>query len=62
MYFVSAGAMYLIISGINGGSPLKNLLTRIPVGAFVYGALILVLDRDLREAVFKMVGRSGVSI
>jgi hypothetical protein len=53
--------MYLIISGINSGSPLKNLLIRIPAGAFFYGALVLVFDRDVRGAALKMLGRYGVA-
>lgn len=61
LYLLSAGAMYLIISRIDGGSPLRNLLTKIPAGAFFYGALILLLDRDVRSAVLKMMGRSGVA-
>jgi O-antigen/teichoic acid export membrane protein len=61
LYFFSAGAMYLIISGINSGSPLKNLLIRIPAGAFFYGALVLVFDRDVRGAALKMLGRYGVA-
>jgi len=60
LYLLSGGAMCLIISGINGGSPLKNLVTRIPAGALLYGALIFVLDRDVRGAVLRMVGRSRV--
>jgi O-antigen/teichoic acid export membrane protein len=58
LYLFSAGAMYLIVSAIDAGSPFRNLLTRIPAGAFLYGALILVFDRDVRGAVFKMVGRT----
>jgi O-antigen/teichoic acid export membrane protein len=58
LYLFSAGTMYLIVSAIDGGSPFKNLLIKIPVGAFFYGAMILVLDRDVRGGVLKMVGRT----
>ena len=61
LYLLSAGAMYLIIGGIDGGSPFKNLLAKIPAGALLYGGLIFILDRDVRGALLKMVRRSSLA-
>jgi hypothetical protein len=58
LYLLGAVGMYLIITSIDCGSPLRNLLMKIPVGAFSYGVLILLLDRKMRKTAVQMLGRN----
>jgi O-antigen/teichoic acid export membrane protein len=53
LYLFVATAMYLVIGLIDRGSPLGNLVTKIAVGAIIYTMLILVLDKNIRNAIFR---------
>jgi hypothetical protein len=46
--------MFLLIKDIDGGSPLRNLFIKIPVGAIFYALCIMIFDRDVRRIVLKM--------
>ena len=59
LYLGIGGAMYLIISAIDLRAPIYNLVAKISVGTVFYSVLVLILDRDLRIAVFRVIGRSG---
>jgi len=60
LYLVVAVAMYFAISVIDLGSPFGNLVTKIPAGALFYTVLILALDRDVRNAVYRTITRSVI--
>jgi O-antigen/teichoic acid export membrane protein len=53
LYIIVAIAMYFLITFINGGSPLSNLIIKIPVGAIFYITFILLLDTEVRRGVFR---------
>lgn len=53
LYLAIGSVMYLVINMVDGKSPLNNLITKIPAGAIIYTVLILVLDKDIRDAIFK---------
>lgn len=57
LYFFVAFAMYLVVKPINSGTPLLNLAARITAGSIFYTVLILALDRDVRNAAFRMISR-----
>jgi O-antigen/teichoic acid export membrane protein len=59
LYLAIAVAMYFVISTVHFKVPINNLIVKIPAGAVFYGGLVLILDKDVRTAVFRMVGRSG---
>ena len=53
LYIIVAMAMYFLITFINGGSPLSNLIIKIPIGAIFYITFILLLDTEVRRGVFR---------
>jgi len=53
LYLAIGSVMYWVINMVDGKSPLNNLITKIPAGAIIYAVLILVLDKDIRDAVFR---------
>jgi len=57
LYLFAAATMYLVMKSIDNGTPFVNLLTRIPAGAIFYAILIMALDRDIRNAAFRMIAR-----
>lgn len=59
LYVFVAAVMYLVIGLIDRGSPFGNLVTKIPVGVVFYVMGILVLDSDIRGALFKLISKSG---
>lgn len=59
LYVLIAAAMYVVIGLIDRGSPFDNLVTKIPVGLVFYTIGILVLDSDVRGALFRLISRSG---
>jgi O-antigen/teichoic acid export membrane protein len=52
LYVAIAIGMYFLISLINGGSPLYNLIIKIPAGMLFYVTFILIFDLDVRRAFF----------
>ena len=60
LYLVVAATMYLAINFVDVGSPFGNLVTKIPAGAIFYAVLILVLDRDVRNAVRRTITGSVI--
>lgn len=59
LYVLIAAAMYVVIGLIDRGSPFDNLVTKIPAGFVFYAIGILVLDSDVRGALFRLISRSG---
>jgi O-antigen/teichoic acid export membrane protein len=59
LYLALGATMYLVINMINGKSPLDNLIMKIPAGAFIYFILVLILDRDVRSTLAKMIWKSN---
>jgi O-antigen/teichoic acid export membrane protein len=58
LYIIITIGMYFLITFINGGSPLSNLIIRIPVGMSFYASVILLLDADVRRAVLRMLTKT----
>lgn len=58
LYLAIAGAMYFVVSVIDYGTPINNLIAKISSGVVFYTALVLILDKDVRTAVFRMIKRS----
>lgn len=58
LYLVVGIAMYFLVGIIDAGTPIKNLVAKIVTGAVFYSVLVLILDRDLRSAVFRVIDRS----
>jgi O-antigen/teichoic acid export membrane protein len=58
LYLVVGIAMYFLVGVIDAGTPIKNLVAKIVTGAVFYSALVLIFDRDLRIAVFRLIDRS----
>lgn len=59
LYLTIAVGMYFVIRGIDFGAPIKNLIVKMSVGAIFYTGLVLILDKEVRTAVFRLIGRSG---
>ena len=53
LYLAAGYAMYLVINAMDGRSAFNNLLMKILAGAIIYIVLILVLDKDIRNAIFR---------
>lgn len=58
LYLGIGGAMYLVISAIDVGAPISNLIARISAGAVFYSGLVLILDKEVRGAIFRVISRS----
>jgi O-antigen/teichoic acid export membrane protein len=58
LYVIIAIGMYFFISQMDGGSPINNLMRKIPMGAMFYSAFILIFDRDVRRAVLEVIKKS----
>ena len=53
--------MYLVVKPIDTGFAFINLVAKILTGAIVYAILILVLDKDVKNAAFRIIAKpSGV--
>lgn len=54
-YLGAATVMYVVISAIDTGGSLSNLIVKIPTGIIIYASLILAFDKDIRNALHKIV-------
>lgn len=59
LYLGIGGAMYLVMSAIDVGAPIYNLIAKISAGAVFYSGLVLILDKEVRTTVLRMIDRSG---
>jgi len=58
LYLGIGGAMYLVMSSIDVGAPIYNLVVKISTGTVFYSGLVLILDKEVRGAIFRVISRS----